>query len=287
MAVKTCKKDCSPENRDKFLSEAGIPGVLMGFLGSRGSCQGFFGIRSRSGLTRWGDGTTLSWHLPVASWEQVAFGIQDRGGRDLIHAWEPGIGSQKPPDYGKGLLEWGSCWNPWMRLSIPKNQELPPLGGILDNSSCSASIPRDRDWDSRNRDPPFQGGNSTLPTVLMKKLDHPHIVKLIGIAEEEPTWIIMELYPYGEVRSHSRPLPGLPPAFPPLIPPGMCRCSWGSTWSRTGWGWPCPPWCCTRCRSARPWPTWRPSTASIGEGTGFGTGSEPDGIWDGREKVGS
>lgn len=34
----------------------------------------------------------------------------------------------------------------------------------------------------------------------MKKLDHPHIVKLIGIAEEEPTWIIMELYPYGEVR---------------------------------------------------------------------------------------
>lgn len=42
VAVKTCKKDCSPENRDKFLSEAGIPGVLMGFLGSRGSCQGFF-----------------------------------------------------------------------------------------------------------------------------------------------------------------------------------------------------------------------------------------------------
>lgn len=36
--------------------------------------------------------------------------------------------------------------------------------------------------------------------MLMKKLDHPHIVKLIGIAEEEPTWIIMELYPYGEVR---------------------------------------------------------------------------------------
>ncbi|XP_009877181.1 PREDICTED: protein-tyrosine kinase 2-beta, partial [Apaloderma vittatum] len=35
--------------------------------------------------------------------------------------------------------------------------------------------------------------------VLMKKLDHPHIVKLIGIAEEEPIWIIMELYPYGEL----------------------------------------------------------------------------------------
>uniref|UniRef100_A0A674HLX8 non-specific protein-tyrosine kinase n=1 Tax=Taeniopygia guttata TaxID=59729 RepID=A0A674HLX8_TAEGU len=35
--------------------------------------------------------------------------------------------------------------------------------------------------------------------VLMKKLDHPHIVKLIGIAEDEPTWIVMELYPYGEL----------------------------------------------------------------------------------------
>ncbi|CAM4541047.1 unnamed protein product [Caretta caretta] len=35
--------------------------------------------------------------------------------------------------------------------------------------------------------------------VLMKKLDHPHIVKLIGITDEEPTWIIMELYPYGEL----------------------------------------------------------------------------------------
>lgn len=35
--------------------------------------------------------------------------------------------------------------------------------------------------------------------MIMKNLDHPHIVKLIGIIEEEPTWIIMELYPYGEV----------------------------------------------------------------------------------------
>lgn len=41
------------------------------------------------------------------------------------------------------------------------------------------------------------------PVVIMKKLDHPHIVKLIGIIEEEPTWIIMELYPYGEVSSRS------------------------------------------------------------------------------------
>lgn len=35
--------------------------------------------------------------------------------------------------------------------------------------------------------------------VIMKNLDHPHIVKLIGIIEEEPTLIIMELYSYGEL----------------------------------------------------------------------------------------
>lgn len=35
--------------------------------------------------------------------------------------------------------------------------------------------------------------------TLMKKMDHPHIVKLIGITEEEPTWIVMELYKYGEL----------------------------------------------------------------------------------------
>ncbi|KAM5264180.1 protein-tyrosine kinase 2-beta isoform 2-T2 [Ctenodactylus gundi] len=35
--------------------------------------------------------------------------------------------------------------------------------------------------------------------VIMRNLDHPHIVKLLGIIEEEPTWIVMELYPYGEL----------------------------------------------------------------------------------------
>lgn len=37
-------------------------------------------------------------------------------------------------------------------------------------------------------------------TVIMKKLDHPHIVRLIGIIEEDPVWIVMELYKFGEVR---------------------------------------------------------------------------------------
>ncbi|KAL7871810.1 hypothetical protein SRHO_G00067930 [Serrasalmus rhombeus] len=35
--------------------------------------------------------------------------------------------------------------------------------------------------------------------VIMKNLDHPHIVSLIGIIEEHPVWIIMELYQYGEL----------------------------------------------------------------------------------------
>lgn len=40
-----------------------------------------------------------------------------------------------------------------------------------------------------------------LPPVIMKNLNHQHIVKLIGIIEESPVWIVMELYPYGEVCS--------------------------------------------------------------------------------------
>lgn len=36
----------------------------------------------------------------------------------------------------------------------------------------------------------------------MKNLDHPHIVRLIGIIEENPVWIVMELYQYGEVSPH-------------------------------------------------------------------------------------
>uniref|UniRef100_A0A8C9T9R2 Protein tyrosine kinase 2 beta, a n=1 Tax=Scleropages formosus TaxID=113540 RepID=A0A8C9T9R2_SCLFO len=38
--------------------------------------------------------------------------------------------------------------------------------------------------------------------VIMKTLDHPHIVSLIGIIEEHPVWIVMELYKYGELGNY-------------------------------------------------------------------------------------
>ncbi|XP_038143444.1 protein tyrosine kinase 2 beta, b isoform X3 [Cyprinodon tularosa] len=38
--------------------------------------------------------------------------------------------------------------------------------------------------------------------VIMKNLDHPHIVKLIGIIEDNPVWIVMELYEYGELGNY-------------------------------------------------------------------------------------
>ncbi|KAM6915125.1 protein tyrosine kinase 2 beta, b [Xenentodon cancila] len=38
--------------------------------------------------------------------------------------------------------------------------------------------------------------------VIMKNLKHPHIVTLIGIIEEDPVWIIMELYQYGELANY-------------------------------------------------------------------------------------
>ncbi|XP_078085463.1 protein-tyrosine kinase 2-beta-like isoform X2 [Mustelus asterias] len=38
--------------------------------------------------------------------------------------------------------------------------------------------------------------------IIMRPLDHPHVVKLIGIIEEEPAWLIMELYPHGELESY-------------------------------------------------------------------------------------
>ncbi|XP_058469283.1 protein tyrosine kinase 2 beta, b isoform X1 [Solea solea] len=38
--------------------------------------------------------------------------------------------------------------------------------------------------------------------VIMKNLNHPHIVQLIGIIEEDPVWIVMELYQYGELGNY-------------------------------------------------------------------------------------
>uniref|UniRef100_A0A8C5C6X8 non-specific protein-tyrosine kinase n=1 Tax=Gadus morhua TaxID=8049 RepID=A0A8C5C6X8_GADMO len=38
--------------------------------------------------------------------------------------------------------------------------------------------------------------------LIMKNLNHPNIVKLIGIIEDDPVWIVMELYPFGELGSY-------------------------------------------------------------------------------------
>uniref|UniRef100_A0A674B8V9 non-specific protein-tyrosine kinase n=1 Tax=Salmo trutta TaxID=8032 RepID=A0A674B8V9_SALTR len=38
--------------------------------------------------------------------------------------------------------------------------------------------------------------------VIMKNLNHPHIVSLIGVIEENPVWIVMELYQYGELKNY-------------------------------------------------------------------------------------
>uniref|UniRef100_A0A8C3AF47 non-specific protein-tyrosine kinase n=1 Tax=Cyclopterus lumpus TaxID=8103 RepID=A0A8C3AF47_CYCLU len=40
--------------------------------------------------------------------------------------------------------------------------------------------------------------------VIMKNLNNQYIVKLIGIIEDDPVWIVMELYQYGERRGHLR-----------------------------------------------------------------------------------
>eukprot|EP00794_Sanderia_malayensis_P004749 gene4749-5373_t len=37
---------------------------------------------------------------------------------------------------------------------------------------------------------------------IMKQFEHPHVVKLIGVVTSEPIYIIMELAPYGELRSY-------------------------------------------------------------------------------------
>ncbi|XP_075940638.1 protein tyrosine kinase 2 beta, b isoform X1 [Anarhichas minor] len=38
--------------------------------------------------------------------------------------------------------------------------------------------------------------------VIMKNLNHQHIVKLIGIIEDDPVWIVMELYQHGELGNY-------------------------------------------------------------------------------------
>lgn len=45
----------------------------------------------------------------------------------------------------------------------------------------------------------IQAALFVLVSDLMKNLDHPHIVRLIGVTEFDPVWIVMELYEHGEV----------------------------------------------------------------------------------------
>lgn len=45
----------------------------------------------------------------------------------------------------------------------------------------------------------IQAALLVLVVGLMKNLDHPHIVRLIGVIEVDPVWIVMELYEHGEV----------------------------------------------------------------------------------------
>lgn len=82
MAVKTCKKDCSPENKDKFLSEAGTPGgggaLIFGVplqqpvpRGARGAARGVAALLGcESGLSPPCLGTHCHLNAEQSSWRR-------------------------------------------------------------------------------------------------------------------------------------------------------------------------------------------------------------------------
>lgn len=136
VAVKTCKKDCTLDNKEKFMSEAG--------------------------------------RRPLRRTECPRAGEDPEAARTSRMRGAPGIRE------GGGVSSAGTHMG----------------GGV--------SLPVSPGWGSKARFSPWtleplQPPLSLLISVIMKNLDHPHIVKLIGIIEEEPTLIIMELYSYGEV----------------------------------------------------------------------------------------
>lgn len=106
MAVKTCKKDCSPENKDKFLSEAGMSGGAASFWGS-----------SAAPCVLWGTGVPVGWL-----------------------GWESGHGLSLPKIWGRIAIEtWitaggggGPVCSPMMWL-LP---QIPVFWGKMGRKSC-------------------------------------------------------------------------------------------------------------------------------------------------------
>uniref|UniRef100_A0A914VRN7 non-specific protein-tyrosine kinase n=1 Tax=Plectus sambesii TaxID=2011161 RepID=A0A914VRN7_9BILA len=47
-----------------------------------------------------------------------------------------------------------------------------------------------------------QASNFLEEAYIMQQFQHPHIIKLVGVCFESPIWIVMELAPFGELRSY-------------------------------------------------------------------------------------
>lgn len=124
---------------------------------------------------------------------------------------------------------------------------------------------------------------------VMKNLDHPHIVRLIGVVEVDPVWIVMELYQLGEVCSCIGLLSLCLVHFYEYwrlwtvsswqtvcclnhVHKGDLNCircfafcdSWGTICWSSNTHWPQQHYYYTVCKSVKLWPTWRDSTWCTG-----------------------
>lgn len=166
VAVKTCKKDCSPENKDKFLSEAGTPGgcFFLGFLcstpypvGHGGQPVGWLGWETWHGLS---PSPLLGVALPLKRGAEQL----EEGSHVLPHdvAFAPNTHF-----FGEGgeekLLK--ACWEQVGTICAQKPMGPPALPG---NSCCSLSV---ASW---------QGG----PPAPLGAVWAPRGPPLFGVAEE-------------------------------------------------------------------------------------------------------